>query len=329
MSLGAGVTDGGSGSDAGAGAGAGGAGAGAGGSAGAGGVGDGGNAGGAAAGSGSGGAAGGTPPPTAGAGTGNLGDGGSAAKSWRDGLPDDLKKDPTLAKFSDTTNLAKSYIEMQKLIGQKNAGAILKPGPNASIEEIKAFRESLGIPTEADKYDLGKFEGVNVPAETVKWAQKMGSDLGIEPQAFNKVVTEYMKLEASVQAGLKTQAENKMKEGLGGLKKEWGEAYDQNMQKANFAAEKLGGKPLLEALMKYGAHNDPAVIKAFQEASKFYREDTLREGGIGGDRVTPQELDAKISAVQSRLMSTKATDGAYPGIKAEYESLWKQKTHGK
>lgn len=326
MSLGAGVTDGGSGSGAGAGAGAGGAGAGAGGSAGAGGVGDGGNAGGAAAGSGSGGAAGSTLPPAAGAGSANLGDGGTGAKSWRDGLPDDLKADATLGKYSDVANLAKAHIELQKKFGQKG---IFKPGPNASIEEIKAFRESLGIPTEADKYDMGKFEGVNIPPETVKWAQKMGADLGIEPQAFNKLMTEYLKLDASVQAGQKTQAENQMKTNLDGLKKEWGDAYDQNMKKANFAAEKLGGKPMIEALMKAGVHNDPNVIKAFVEASKFYREDTLREGGISNDRVSPAELDAKISSVQSRMFTMKPSDGAYAGLKAEFESLWKQKTGGR
>lgn len=327
MSLGAGgAADGGSGGGAGAGAAGGGSGAGAGNSPGAGGMGGGNNPGGAGSGAGDGAGGGGTPPPAAGAGAANLGDSGGAAKSWRDGLPDDLKADPTLGKYSDITNLAKAHIELQKKFGQKG---IFKPGPNASIEEIKSFRESLGIPTEADKYDMGKFEGVNIPPETVKWAQKIGSDLGIEPQAFNKVITEYMKLDASVQAGMKTQTENQWKANLDGLKKEWGDAYDQNMKKANFAAEKLGGKPMIEALMKAGVHNDPNVIKAFVEASKFYREDTLREGGINNDRVTPAELDAKISSVQSRMFAMKPSDGAYAGLKAEFESLWKQKTGGR
>jgi hypothetical protein len=328
----AGLGDGSGGSGGGSGAGdaGGGAGAGAGNGSGAGAGGSGAGAGGAGNGAGDGSGGAGTPPAAAGAGAGALGDGGKAAgASWRDTLPEELKKDPTLSKYSDLQNLAKAHVELQKLVGQKNAGAILKPGPNASIEEIKAFRESLGIPTEADKYDLGKFEGVTVPPETVKWAQKLGSDLGIEPGAFNKVISEYLKLDASVQAGQKTVAENKMKESLTALKKEWGDGYDKNMERANFAAKKMGGEDAIKALMEYGAHNDPRIIKAFVEGAKLYGEDTLREGGIGEGKSTPAELDGKIAQAQARLFSMKPTDGAYLSAKTEFESLWKQKTGGK
>jgi hypothetical protein len=241
-------------------------------------------------------------------------------------LPDDLKADATLSKYSDIPNLAKAHIELQKKFGQKG---VFKPGKDASSEEIKAFREQMGIPTDASKYDLGAFEGVKVPPETVEWAKKMGADLGVEPAALNKLVTEYMKLEGVLETSKSTTAKQAMQAGLDSLKKEWGDGYERNIQRANFAATKLGGPALAEALTKYGAHNDPVILKAFTEAAKLYGEDKLREGGVSDGRVTPAELDAEIAAVQGRLFAMKPTDGAYASTKERYASLFKQKTGGK
>lgn len=265
-------------------------------------------------------------------GTGNqndkssLGTGNAGTASWRDSLPDDLKADPTLSKYSDLPNLAKAHIELQKKFGQKG---IFKPGKDASPEEIKSFREAMGIPTDATKYELGQFEGVQVPKETIEWAQKMGVEHGVEPAALKSIITEYFKIDAKNSIDKAAATKNEIIKGLEGLKTEWGAAFNQNLTRANFAAEKLGGKGLVEALKKYGADNDPVILKAFAEASKLYGDDKLREAGAGSEHSTPAELDAQIAEVQTRLISLKPTDGAYLSVKAKFESLWKQKTNGK
>ena len=249
-----------------------------------------------------------------------------AQKSWRDSLPDDLKADPTLSKYSDLPNLAKAHIELQKKFGQKG---VFKPGKDASAEEIKSFRESMGIPTDPTKYDMGQFEGVKVDQSMVDWAKKVGAEQGIEPAALKAVVTDYMKVsEANGQAAYRAALEQ-MKAGIEQLKSEWGEGFDRNIQRANFAAEKIGGKPLVERVVKAGIHNDPVLLKALTEVAKLYGEDKLREGGIGDGRSTPQEIDAEIAQVRSRMMAMKSSDGAYQNLKLRFESLYKQKTGGR
>lgn len=302
---------GGAGSGAGAGANSGAANGGAGGSGGAGGPG---------AGSGGAGAQGG--------GAANLGAGGAGAQgSWRDSLPDELKSDPTLNKYSDVPNLAKAYLELNKKLGQKG---VIKPGKDASPEEIKSFREALGIPTDPSKYDMGKFEGVEVPKETLDWAQKMGAEHGVEPAAMKAIIADYFKLDANAKALQTAAAKEQMIKGLDGLKTEWGEAYERNLTRANFAAEKLGGKPFVEHLVKLGVHNDPMLLKVLSSAAGLYGEDKLREAGAGSNTGTsPAEIDAEIAQVQQRLFSMKPSDGAYLSTKQKYESLWKQKTGGR
>ena len=293
-----------------------------------------GDSGGAASGAGAGAASGGTgsggtPPASAGAagtGTPSLGTSGEGQKSWREALPAELQSDPTLNKYSDLTNLAKAHVELQKKFGEKG---VFKPKPGASKEEIQSFREALGIPTTPDKYDMGKFEGVEIPAPTLAWAQKLGAEHGVEPTAMKAIIQDYFKLDATnqgVQAAEKTRL---MQVGIAELKKEWGDGFDRNIKRAELACEKMGGPDLIQHLVKLGVHNDPILLKALEKAAQAYGEDTMREAGAGNGQITPAELDGQIALVQKRLFSMKPTDGAYAAAKNEYESLWKQKTKGK
>lgn len=262
--------------------------------------------------------------------SGGMGTGatGGQQATWRDTLPDDLKADPTLSKYSDISNLAKAHIELQKKFGQKG---VFKPAAGASADEIKAFREALGIPTDPEKYDMGDFDpSVKVDKSIVDWAKKIGAEQGIEPSAMKNIISDYMKVAANNE-GLSAQAKKEaVKTGFDGLRKEWGEAFDQNLSRANFAIEKApNGSAAVEALKKYGADNDPEILKVFNWVATLLGEDKLREGGFGNGRTTPAELDAEISQVQGQLLKLKPSDGAYQGLKMRYESLWKQKTGGR
>lgn len=327
MSLGTGAGDGGSGganggTGGGTGAAATGGGTGSAGTAASGGTGSGGGSA-SAAGSGGTGAGSGAAGGQGGMGTGAAG----TQTSWRDTLPDDLKSDATLNKYSDIPNLAKAHIELQKLIGQKG---IIKPGKEASPEQIKAFREALGIPSDPSKYDMGEFDkSITMPPETLEWARKMGAEHGIEPAALKAVMSDYMKQEALLESAQEKAVQAEIAEGFKGLRSEWGEAFNQNLTRANFAAQKLGGQGLIDRLKEFGADNDPVIIKAFAEAAKLYGEDRLREAGAGDGRQTPQELDGEIAQVRSQLIGLTAIDGRRPALLARLESLSKQKTGGK
>ena len=266
---------------------------------------------------------GGTPPAS---GDGGLGKGGQNQTSWRESLSDDLKSDPTLSKYSDVSNLAKAHIELQKKFGQKG---IFKPQPGASADEIKAFREAIGIPTDPTKYDLGKFEGVNVPPETVQWAQKLGAEAGVEPQAMNKIITDYFKLDAQVKQAQQKTTQESIKAGFDGLRKEWGDAFQRNIDRANLAAEKMGGKPFIDALKKAGVDNDATILKALAESAKWLGEDTLKEGGAGSSVDSPEELDVQISQARDQLLKTPKGTPAYTALSAKHASLWRRKTGGK
>lgn len=223
-------------------------------------------------------------------------------------------------------NLARSYLELQKKIGQKG---IFKPAENASAEEIKSFREALGIPTSPEKYEIDFGKDAKVDQSIVDWAKKVGAENGVEPAALKAIIGDYLKFDMTTKAAQEAAKKTEMQKGFEGLRKEWGDAFDGNIQRVNFAAEKTGGKELIDHLVKLGVQDDSVLLKHFEAVSKLLGEDRLREGGVGDGRAAPHELDAEIASVQQQMFSMKPTDGRYTSLKQRYESLWKQKTGGR
>jgi hypothetical protein len=94
----------------------------------------------------------------------------AAATAWHTGIDPDLlgvannkgwKLDDPKEAFS---NAAKAYKEAQSKFGVPPEELIRKPKANAAAEDIKKFRQSLGVPAEAKDYDLSglKFAGADL-----------------------------------------------------------------------------------------------------------------------------------------------------------------------
>ncbi len=71
------------------------------------------------------------------------------APDWREGWGDDLKNNPALKDFKTPVDLAKSYIETKKMVGQKTG----IPGPDATPEQKAEFYKALGVPDDINGYD--------------------------------------------------------------------------------------------------------------------------------------------------------------------------------
>lgn len=78
--------------------------------------------------------------------------------TWFDQLSDDIKGDEktvkTLSKFNTVGDLAKSYTELQKLMGSR----IELPKDDADADALSAFWQKVGKPKTAEDYDLDGVE---------------------------------------------------------------------------------------------------------------------------------------------------------------------------
>jgi hypothetical protein len=227
---------------------------------------------------------------------GGAGAGGSAAttpQAWMAQLPDDLKNDEGLAKFSTIGDFAKAH----KDLAGKAEGAVFIPGEGATDEEKTAFLKALGIPDNAEGYELkvdNLPEGLTLTEEGVKKAKELAHELSLNPKQAQGVFDKW-NAEVAAQEKAKVEARTKsFEDGVAALKGEWKGEYDSKVAKAAKAIQTFGelaGVNLQEELARLGnADNNPVILRVFSAIGERISEDTTLAGV--GSKESGQKTDA-------------------------------------
>lgn len=232
---------------------------------------------------------------------GNFGGGGAGGSdvTWRDSLPDDMRNHPALQDFKDVTGLTKSYLSQQELIGKDK---ITIPGEDDADGWGNLYGK-LGRPEKAEGYEYKApegSEGLKVDDELVSQYQKKFYELGLSKKQGEALFNLYNENVVNKINGLTADAEKRRADTQLLLKKEWGQAYDQNLNMAKNVIKELGDPDLIPFLEETGLGNDPRIVKIFYNIATKTSEDNFKSGGQGGGFIsTPEQAKNKISQLQA------------------------------
>lgn len=289
-----------------------------------GGTGDSGAAGGGSSGSSSGNAgSGGAGSGAGGSGAGAGGAGSGAAASWRDSLPEDIRGNATLTKFSDVNNLAKSYIEMQGLVGKKG---VFPPDEKATPEQLKDFYRSIGQP-DLEKFEIKAPEGKKFNEKILADFKKVAHDSGLLPRQAQPLMDWWLTHEEGVKASTTRATADKVIADQAALKKEWGDGFDKQIALAKLAAKDVGGEEIQKYLETSRLGDDVQVIKLLAKVGALLKEDKLRGDGGGKFGQTPDEIDAEIAKVtgDKKHAYYDKTHPAHGAALKQMENLYKKR----
>jgi hypothetical protein len=232
---------------------------------------------------------------------------------WREGLPDDLKSDPSIQKFENVEALGKSYIELQKTMGN----SIRPPGPDASPEVKKEFfanfskrypgevvyakdedalLAAMGKPEKPEDYAPSKELG-ELPSDLVENWRKTSVTLGLTKKqaenALRALQNEYNGNQQKIE-GAKAE-----------LRKEWGATLEDRIKLSAEAAERLGFPPAVVDVIKSGK-GAAAEMKAFYKAAENLGltkpQNNMHQDGPGAQNtsITPGEALQRIAEIRKR-----------------------------
>lgn len=242
---------------------------------------------------------------------------------WRDALPDDIKGSPSLEGVEDVQTLAKRFIDTKRMVG---ANTVKIPGKEASQEEWAQFYTKLGRPESSDKYEMPKEglpEGFEPNEGRLTAMREAAHRVGLTAQQFAALAradAEYMETEKAAFGEKMTQTQQ---ESIAGLKKEWGSAFDQNLDLAKRAVRHFGGDDLVKELDDSGMGNHPTLAKAMAKIGRMIAEDEIVGGGRNQQfSRTPGEAKSQIT----QLYANKDFMAAYttphnPGHKDAVEKM--------
>jgi hypothetical protein len=215
---------------------------------------------------------------------------------WKAGLSDDLRADKSLENIKDISSLAKSYIHAQRLVG---ADKIPVPNKHATDEDWKEVYKRLGAPEKPDQYKYKFDEDQKVDTEALKNFSSQAHKLGLLPTQAQGMVNYYNEMVGKQLADAESISTSQREKAMTELKTEWGQAYDQKLQKANTVVSSVFPKGImsinLEDGTKLGDHSE--VIKAFAALGEKMGEDDIIKSD-GPVYMTPKQIEKQIGELQ-------------------------------
>jgi hypothetical protein len=243
----------------------------------------------------------GTPPGTApgsdgGTGNPNTSDPtkGGGPTDWKSALPKEFQEDATLKKFSDVSALAGAYVNLQKQLGKEK---IIVPNEHTTEEQWQDIFNRLGVPKELDKYEVKYDETLSLDKDFVTKFKTVAHQAGVLPKQAQKIMDMFQEMNRGAEDTVKKEMDTRFKTTVANLQKEWGNAFQQKVQRANKLLVDMGGEEVVKHFNTLGLGSDEKVFKFLAGiADKVYGEHTV----VGGDAIgarTPKEVQAEINKI--------------------------------
>lgn len=226
----------------------------------------------------------------------NAGSSAAPTQDWRTGIPEDLRSDPSLADIKDVGNLAKSYVNSQKLIGKNR---ISLPGEDATDQEWGQFYNSLGRPEQPDAYNFGERpvmpEGVQYDEQFEGTFKNLAHTAGLTPKQAKQIYDGYHEYVGNKLTSEGQTSEAQASQWVDSLKQEFGKAYDERVDLAQRAVETYGSPELTEWLDNTGMGNNPMIVKMFAKIGENLAEGRPDISSQRSFTMTPDQARQEIS----------------------------------
>jgi len=214
-------------------------------------------------------------------------------------VPEELREHPSLSPIKDVENLARSYVNAQRLIGADKIPVPVNP----TDEDLDNIYNRLGRPESVDGYEIA-VDGNIVTEDVAKSYADIAHKLRLTPDQANGIMDYYRSM-ASQASEMTTEAETQQRSQTEmSLRKEWGDDFDARIEDAGKIAQQFGGGELLEMQLADGTKvgNHPDFIKAFAKMAEFRQsvtsEDTVSDAP-SSSMMTRQSAQQEIDAIMN------------------------------
>ena len=174
--------------------------------------------------------------------------------AWMEQIGDITKDEGAaekLAKFAKVSDLGKAYLELEGKLGN----SIVKPGENASAEEIETFYKNLGKPESADKYSI---EG-----DEAKAFRELAFKNNLTDTQAKALFQSLKEVSQNALEQQKVAFETQAQETQTALRKEYGNDYDTKIEMLKRGVATYGGPKMAAKLQASGLLADYEIVKMF------------------------------------------------------------------
>ena len=196
--------------------------------------------------------------------------------SWRDSLPEELRTNASLEKFSDVSTLAKSYINAESMIGKDK---MVVPGANTTEEEWSDIYDKLGRPSDPNGYELKAelAEGEQIDEQLMSSFKETAHKHGLSPAQAQGLLDYYNSISSQSMVDMENNAILAQEDSSRTLREEWGRSYEENLNKASNVAKQFLGEDIFSVQLADGSllGDNASLIRGLNKIATVVSEDTL------------------------------------------------------
>lgn len=215
-----------------------------------------------------------------------------SAADWKAALPDDVKSDPGLQKYTSIEALAKGYLNVQKMIGSEKV-----PVPKTEDDWARWY-DAAGRPKEPTGYEFKEVqlpEGMNYNTELEGAFKTVAHQAGLNVQQAQALRDWFASQQGEAFTSDSRAAIEARNAAELSLKRELGNAYDGYVNAAKAALSEYTSPEFVAFLDQSGLGNHPELVKAFGRIGRETLGETkLKSAGVAVEP-TAAELDVKIA----------------------------------
>jgi len=212
-------------------------------------------------------------------------------------VPEELRDHPSLSPIKDVPNLARSYINAQRLIGTDK----LPLPANPTDEDLDNIFGRLGRPEEPDGYAIQADGNILTEDDTTRFKEAAHA-LRLTPDQATGILNYYLSEASNSAEGMQVTMKEQAEQTEASLRQEWGQAYDTKLQAAQSAIKEFDGDGVLGMDLADGTKvgNHPAFVKVFAAIADFKKtvtsEDSIAEPAMA-NVMTRQQAQAEVDTI--------------------------------
>tara|TARA_R110000803_G_scaffold57475_5_gene115417 strand:- start:4218 stop:5075 length:858 start_codon:yes stop_codon:yes gene_type:complete len=224
---------------------------------------------------------------------------GGSGNDFLSSIPEDLREHPSLSPIKDVGNLARSYINAQRLIG---ADKIPMP-VNPTDDDLDNIYSKLGRPETPSQYNIAADGNVLTEERATEYSE-IAHKLRLNPDQAQGVLDYYRSVVQNDLNASNDANAQAMESATASLQSEWGDKFEAKVQAAQKVVDQFGASDIMELQLADGTKlgNNPDVIKAFSNIADFRQnvtsEDTISEMSQSGG-MTAVSAQAEVDAIMN------------------------------
>lgn len=260
---------------------------------------------------------------------GGEGGGGAAPEpvnggKWYESLPEDMRGDQNITKFDSVESMAKSWLNAQRLIGQDKI-----PVPQTD-EDWDNVYSRLGRPEDPTGYKIEAPEGLEVNADIQGAFLETAHKLGLNQAQVEGLAQWQFEQSINGEESSKAASESALNEKMESLKKEWGQAFDQNASIAQRAVNEFASdadRDFLNNAVIDGvkAGNHPVLARLFHNIGKQMMESGKLEGKGAEGVLTPKELEDQTTKLMNHPAYTNRQHPEHKMVMRQVQELFEKR----